>query len=239
MTRIARWHGDEAVSRDKFVIVFIDDCLDLLLETRKGMNPYTRSLRYNGEFTNYEGRLEVWESALGGVPSVECMREIEHRNDGALNYLDRIWVPLKGDIGLKVKAEHHRLSVLRKQPEIPEWKWERIAMDFAMKLSRTGSGHDTIWVIMDRLTKSAHFLPMRKDYKMDRIARLYLNEIIARHDVPISSYRIVIADVGEGQVIGPELVQETTKKFSQIKDRHKAMRDHQKSYADKRRKPLV
>nr|GFA83619.1 reverse transcriptase domain-containing protein [Tanacetum cinerariifolium] len=72
------------------------------------------------------------------------------------------------------------------QPEIPEWKWERIAMDFITKLPRTSSGHDTIWVIMDRLTKSAHFLPMREDYKMDRLARFYLNEIVARHDVPIS-----------------------------------------------------
>ncbi|GKB57680.1 putative reverse transcriptase domain-containing protein [Tanacetum coccineum] len=59
-------------------------------------------------------------------------------------------------------------------------------MDFVTKLPRTSSGHDTIWVIVDRLTKSAHFLPMRKDYKMERLARLYLNEIVARHGVPIS-----------------------------------------------------
>nr|GEX81697.1 reverse transcriptase domain-containing protein [Tanacetum cinerariifolium] len=63
---------------------------------------------------------------------------------------------------------------------------ERIAMDFVTKLPRTSSGHDTIWVIMDPLTKSAHFLPMREDYKMDRLGRLYLNEIVARHGVPIS-----------------------------------------------------
>nr|GEZ48613.1 hypothetical protein [Tanacetum cinerariifolium] len=61
-----------------------------------------------------------------------------------------------------------------------------IAMDFVMKLPRTSSGHDTIWVIVDRLTKSTRFLPMREDYKMDRLARLYLNEIVARHDVLIS-----------------------------------------------------
>ncbi|GKD88009.1 putative reverse transcriptase domain-containing protein, partial [Tanacetum coccineum] len=87
---------------------------------------------------------------------------------------------------LKVKAEHQRPSGLLQQPEIPEWKWERITMDFITKLPRTSSGHDTIWVIMDRLTKSAHFLPMREDYKMDRLARLYLNEIVARYGVPIS-----------------------------------------------------
>ncbi|GKC92670.1 putative reverse transcriptase domain-containing protein [Tanacetum coccineum] len=94
---------------------------------------------------------------------------IDYRRDGALYYLDRIWVPLKGD-----------------QPGIPEWKWERIAMDFVTKLPRISSGHDIIWVIVDRLTKSAHFLPMREDYKMDRLARLYLNDIVARHGVPIS-----------------------------------------------------
>ncbi|GJR03727.1 putative reverse transcriptase domain-containing protein [Tanacetum coccineum] len=87
---------------------------------------------------------------------------------------------------LKVKVEHQRPSGLLQQHEIPEWKWEGMAMDFVTKLPRTSSGHDTIWVILDRLTKTAHFLPMREDYKMDRLARLYLNEIVARHGVPIS-----------------------------------------------------
>nr|GEU64651.1 probable aldo-keto reductase 2 [Tanacetum cinerariifolium] len=58
-----------------------------------------------------------------------------------------------------------------------------IAIDFVTKLPRTSSGHGIIWVIVDRLTKSAHFLPMRGDYKMDRLARLYFNEIIARYDM--------------------------------------------------------
>nr|GEU92334.1 hypothetical protein [Tanacetum cinerariifolium] len=62
----------------------------------------------------------------------------------------------------------------------------RIAMDFVTKLPRTSSRHDTIWVIAERLTKSAYFLPMRKYYKMEMLARLYLNEIVARHGVPIS-----------------------------------------------------
>ncbi|GJV58634.1 reverse transcriptase domain-containing protein [Tanacetum coccineum] len=79
-----------------------------------------------------------------------------------------------------------RPSGLLQQLEIPEWKWEGIAMDFVTKLATTSSGHDTIRVIVDRLTKSAHFLPMREDYKMDRLARLYLNVIVARHGMPIS-----------------------------------------------------
>ncbi|GJY95973.1 putative reverse transcriptase domain-containing protein [Tanacetum coccineum] len=267
---------------------------------------------------------------------------IEQRGDGILYYLDRVWVPLKGDMRTlivdeahkskySVKAEHQIPSGLLQQPEIPVWKWEGIAMDFVTKFPRTSSGHDTIWVIVDRLTKSAHFLPMREDYKMDRLARLYLNEIVSRHGVPIliisdrdsrftsrfwqsmqealgtrldmstayhpqtdgqsertiqtlkdmlrvcvlyfrgswdvhlplvefsynnsyhSSVRcapfealygrkchslIMWAEVGKGQLIGPELVQETTEKISQIKDRLKAARDRQKSYVDKRRKPL-
>nr|GEV27744.1 reverse transcriptase domain-containing protein [Tanacetum cinerariifolium] len=157
-------------------------------------------------------------------------------------------------------------------------------------LSRTSSGHDTIWVIVDRLTKSVHFLPMRGDFKMDRLAGLHLNEIVARHGVPISiisdrdscftsrfwlsmqetlgtrldmstayhlqtdgqsertiqtledMLRACVLDfkgkVGECHFIGHELVQETTETISQIKDKLKAARDRQKSYADKRRKSL-
>ncbi|GKB44381.1 putative reverse transcriptase domain-containing protein [Tanacetum coccineum] len=81
----------------------------------------------------------------------------------------------------KVKAEHQKPSGLLQQPEIPEWKWENITMDFINKLPRTSSGHNSIWVIVDRLTKSTHFLAIREDYKTERLARLYINEIIARH----------------------------------------------------------
>nr|GEV39591.1 putative reverse transcriptase domain-containing protein [Tanacetum cinerariifolium] len=232
---------------------------------------------------------------------------------------DRYWWPeMKKD-----KAEN--------EPEIPVWKWKRIAMNFVTKLPRTSSGHDTIWVIVDRLTKSIYFLPICEDYKMESLAWLYLNEIVARHGVPIliildrdsrfasrfwqpmqkalgtrldmsttyhpqtdgqskrtiqnledmlrayvldfrgswdvhfslvefsnnnsyhSSVRyaqfealygrkyhssIMWTGVGEGQLIRLKLVHETTEKISQIKDRLKAARDHQKSYADKRTKPL-
>nr|GEU32601.1 putative reverse transcriptase domain-containing protein [Tanacetum cinerariifolium] len=185
------------------------------------------------------------------------------------------------------------------QPEILEWKWERIAMDFVTKLPRTSSGHDAIWVIVDRLTKSAHFLSIRKDFNMDRLVRLYLSEIIAKHSVLISiisdcdsrfksrlwqsmherlgtrldmsmayhpktdgqsertiqtlkdmlkacvmdfggiwDVHLPLEKVREGQLIELKVVQETTKKILQINNRLKATRDHQKSNADKRRKPL-
>ncbi|GJR42541.1 putative reverse transcriptase domain-containing protein [Tanacetum coccineum] len=72
------------------------------------------------------------------------------------------------------------------QPAIPQWKWENITMDFVTKLPRTQSGNDTIWVIVDRLTKSAHFLPMRETDPMDKLARLYLKEVVTRHGIPVS-----------------------------------------------------
>ncbi|GJY37692.1 putative reverse transcriptase domain-containing protein [Tanacetum coccineum] len=86
----------------------------------------------------------------------------------------------------KVKAEHQRPSGLLQQLEIPEWKWESITMDFITKLPRTRNGHDAIWVVVDRLTKSAHFLAIREDYSMEKLARLYTDEIVARHGVPVS-----------------------------------------------------
>ncbi|GKB95224.1 putative reverse transcriptase domain-containing protein, partial [Tanacetum coccineum] len=86
----------------------------------------------------------------------------------------------------KVKAEHQKPSGLLQQPEIPIWKWEMITMDFVSGLPRTSSGYDTIWVIVDRLTKSAHFLPIKKTDSMEKLTRLYLKEIVCRHGVLVS-----------------------------------------------------
>ncbi|GJY54377.1 putative reverse transcriptase domain-containing protein [Tanacetum coccineum] len=85
-----------------------------------------------------------------------------------------------------VKAEHQKPSGLLQQPEIPEWKWEKITMDLVVKLPRSSSGYDAIWVIVDRLTKFAHFLPIREDYKTEKLARIYINEIVTKHGVPVS-----------------------------------------------------
>ncbi|GKA48003.1 putative reverse transcriptase domain-containing protein [Tanacetum coccineum] len=87
---------------------------------------------------------------------------------------------------LKVKAEHQKPTGLLVQPEIPQCKWDNITMDFVTKLPRTQSGNDTIWVIVDRLTKSAHFLPMRESDPMDKLVRLYLKEVVMRHGIPVS-----------------------------------------------------
>ncbi|GJT74407.1 putative reverse transcriptase domain-containing protein [Tanacetum coccineum] len=72
----------------------------------------------------------------------------------------------------KVKAEHQKPSGLVQQPEILVWKWERISMDFVSGLPRMPSGYDTIWVVVDRLTKSAHFLPMKKMDSMEKLTSL-------------------------------------------------------------------
>ncbi|GJU00993.1 putative reverse transcriptase domain-containing protein [Tanacetum coccineum] len=172
-------------------------------------------------------------------------------------------------------------------------------MDLVTKLPRSSGGYDAIWIILDRLTKSAHFLPIREDYKMEKLARIYINEIVARHGVPVSiisdrdgrfashlwqalqealgtklhmsttyhpetdgqsertiqtledmlqacvmdfggswDTHLLLTEVGESQLIGPEIMQEMTKKIFQIKERLKTARSRQKSYADKRRKPL-
>nr|GEX48883.1 putative reverse transcriptase domain-containing protein [Tanacetum cinerariifolium] len=86
----------------------------------------------------------------------------------------------------KVKAEHQEPSGLLVQPEIPKWKWEKITMDFITKVLKTTNGYDTIWVIVDRLTKSAHFLPIRENDPMEKLMKLYMKEVVTRHGVPVS-----------------------------------------------------
>ncbi|GKF13018.1 reverse transcriptase domain-containing protein, partial [Tanacetum coccineum] len=86
----------------------------------------------------------------------------------------------------RVKAECQNLSGLLVQPKIPIWKWERITMDFITKLPKTSNEHDTIWVIVDRLTKSAHCIPTQETDNMEPLTRLYIKEIVSQDGVPIS-----------------------------------------------------
>ncbi|GKA88856.1 putative reverse transcriptase domain-containing protein [Tanacetum coccineum] len=250
------------------------------------------------------------------------------------------WPNIKGEIATyvskcltcaKVKAEYQKPSCFLVQPVIPVWKWEKITMDFVTNLPKTSSGQDTIWVIIDRLTKSAHFLPMKETDSMEKLTRQYLKEVVSRHGVPVSiisdrdskftyhfwqllndalgtqldmstayhpqtdvqsertiqtledmlracvinfgkgwdrhlplvkfsynnSYHTSIkaapfkalygrkcrspicwAEVGDAQLTSPEIIHETTKKIIQIKKCIQVARDRQKSYADRRRKPL-
>nr|GEW76410.1 putative reverse transcriptase domain-containing protein [Tanacetum cinerariifolium] len=171
----------------------------------------------------------------------------------------------------KVKAECQKLSSLLVQHVIPVWKWENITMDFVTKLLKTSTGQDIIWAIVDRLTKSAHFLPMKETDSMEKLTRQYLKEVVSRNGVPVSIISdrdskftshfwhsvnkdlgapfvalydrkcqspICWAEVGDAQLTGPEIVHETTEKIIQIKKRIQVARDRQKSYADRKRKPL-
>ncbi|GKC12084.1 putative reverse transcriptase domain-containing protein [Tanacetum coccineum] len=105
------------------------------------------------------------------------------------------WPNMKADIATyvskcltcgKVKAEHQRPSGLLVQPDIPQWKWDNIIMDFIMKLPKLSQGYDTIWVIVDRLTKSVIFVPMRETDPLEKLARMYLKEVVTRHGIPVS-----------------------------------------------------
>ena len=75
---------------------------------------------------------------------------------------------------------------------IPEWKWERIAMDFVVGLPKTLSKFDCIWVIVERLTNSAHFIPVKVTYNAEKLAKLYISKIVRLHGVPLS----IISDRG-------------------------------------------
>nr|GEY82575.1 putative reverse transcriptase domain, ribonuclease H-like domain, aspartic peptidase domain protein [Tanacetum cinerariifolium] len=86
----------------------------------------------------------------------------------------------------KVKAEHQKPSGLLAQPEIPEWKWEKITIDFIIKLPKTTNGYDTIWVIVNLLTKYVHFLPMRENDPMEKLVKLYMKEVFTQRGVPVS-----------------------------------------------------
>nr|GEX98263.1 putative reverse transcriptase domain-containing protein [Tanacetum cinerariifolium] len=97
--------------------------------------------------------------------------------DGTRYNKNRSWLPL---------FEYQKPSGLLVKPKIPIWKWERITMDFVSKLPKTSNRHDTIWVIVDRLTKSAHFIPTRATDSMETLTRLYIKEIVSRHGVLIS-----------------------------------------------------
>ncbi|TKC13481.1 transposase family protein, partial [Robertmurraya kyonggiensis] len=88
------------------------------------------------------------------------------------------------DVCQKVKAEHQRPAGLLQPLRVPEWKWEEIGMDFIVGLPRTRDGHDSIWVIVDRLTKSAHFIPVNTTYTSAKLAELYMSRIVCLHGVP-------------------------------------------------------
>ncbi|GJY37500.1 putative reverse transcriptase domain-containing protein [Tanacetum coccineum] len=283
-----------------------------------------RKRRWIELFSDYDYEIRYHPAQSEASKDVNALAEMlkgldeqfERKEDGGLYVAERIRVLVYGNLRTLIMNEAHtsKYSVHPGAKKMyydlqdlylwPEMKkdialYENITMDFINKLPRTSSGHDSIWVIVDRLTKSAHFLAIRGDYKTERLARLYINEIIERYGTQLdlstayhpetdgqsertiqtleymlidcaidfggnwdthlplveflynNSYYtsvkcapfealygrkcrtpIAWAEVGESQLIRPEIVQETTDEIVQIKERLKTARDRQKSYAD-------
>ena len=96
------------------------------------------------------------------------------------------------DICNRIKAKHQRLVGLLKPLDVLMWKWESISMDFIVGLPQTPKGHDSIWVIVDRLTKVAHFIAVRNDYRTEKLIDLYVDNILRFHRAPMS----IVSDQG-------------------------------------------
>ncbi|GJY23675.1 putative reverse transcriptase domain-containing protein [Tanacetum coccineum] len=120
------------------------------------------------------------EENFGTEDLCGIFKKLEQRADGTLCLNGRSWIPCR------VKAEYQKPSGLLVQPVIPVWKWENITMDFVTKLPKTTFGQDTIWVIVDRLTKFAHFLLIKETDSMKKLTRQYLKEVVSRHGVSVS-----------------------------------------------------
>ena len=86
----------------------------------------------------------------------------------------------------QIKTEHQKPACLLQPLEVVEWKWEHVTMDFVTHLQRTQRRHDTVWVIVDQLTKSAHFLAVWMTFTLEELCQLYICEIVRLHGVPIS-----------------------------------------------------
>ena len=85
----------------------------------------------------------------------------------------------------QVKVDHQKPAGLLQPLKIPTWKWEEISMDFVTGLPQTSAGYDAIWVIVDRLTKAAQFIPVKKTFSLEKLAKLYIKEIVANYGVPV------------------------------------------------------
>ncbi|WVZ99578.1 hypothetical protein U9M48_044849, partial [Paspalum notatum var. saurae] len=90
------------------------------------------------------------------------------------------------DVCQRIKADHLKPAGMLQPLEVPAWKWENIHMDFIVGLPPTQKGYDSIWVVIDRFTKAAHFLPVKTTYRAKQYAELYISRIVALHGVPLT-----------------------------------------------------
>ncbi|GJU76112.1 putative reverse transcriptase domain-containing protein [Tanacetum coccineum] len=276
---------------------------------------------YDCEIRYHPGKAKVRKEDNYGIEDLGGMiKNLEPRADGMLCLWNRSWIPCFGDLRTLIMYESHKSKYsihpgsdkmyqdLKKLYWWPNMKAEiatyKITMDFITKLPKTSTSQDAIWVIVDQLTKSAHFLSMKETDSMEKLTRQYLKEVVSRHGVSVliisdrdskftshfwqslnkalgtqlnmsTAYHpqtdgqsertiqtlkdmlracvidfgkvlygqkcrspVCWAEVGDAQLTGLEIIHETTKKIIQIKKRIQAARDRQKSYTDRRRKPL-
>nr|GEV35217.1 putative reverse transcriptase domain-containing protein [Tanacetum cinerariifolium] len=143
---------------------------------------------------------------VGGMIRMDIPKErLEPRANGTLCLHGGSWLPCYGDLRSVIIHESHKSKYSihpgsekmyhdmkklywwpKMKADIATYKWDNITMDFITKLPKSSQGFDTIWVIVDRLTKSAHFLPIKENDPMDKLARLYLDRIVTRHGTPVS-----------------------------------------------------
>nr|CAD39354.2 OSJNBa0059H15.5 [Oryza sativa Japonica Group] len=140
------------------------------------------------------------------------------------------------DVCQRVKAEHQRPAGLLQPLQIPEWKWEEIGMDFITGLPRTSSGHDSIWVVVDRLTKVAHFIPF--SYNNSYQASLQMAPFEALYGRRCRT-PLFWDQTGERQLFGTEVLNEAEEKVRAVRERLRIAQSRQKSYADNRRRELA
>ncbi|GJS01906.1 putative reverse transcriptase domain-containing protein [Tanacetum coccineum] len=234
---------------------------------------------------------------VGGMIRKDIPKEkLEPCADGTLCLNSRSWLPCYGNLRTMIMHESHKskYSIQSSSDKMYQdmnmlYRWPNMKADIATYLPKSSQVYDTIWVIVDRLTKSAIFVPMRETDPIEKLARMYLKEVVTRHRLPVliichrdprftsncwrslqkalgtsldmntvyHPYHTSIkaapfealygrkccslvfwAEVGEVQLTGPEIVQETTEKVIQIMQRIQAARDRQKSYTDLKCNPM-
>ncbi|MCO5546598.1 hypothetical protein L7F22_000028 [Adiantum nelumboides] len=126
----------------------------------------------------------------------------------------------------KVKFDRHKAQGLLQPLPIPTRPWESIAMDFIFDLPRTQSGHDDIWTIIDRFSKQAHFVPVKKTVKPDHLARLFVAQIFRLHGMPETIFE---AD---------EYTRDLDTAFAKVRETLQKSQERQKKAADRHRRDL-